>query len=107
MVERANLVLTCITDRSRQADAGIDVADLLPPVGERSAEQVVDAIADLMRVTLDPTDRTGMIDYLNTQRNSNGSTQSSPFNGNDTKHIDERVRGLLYILAQHPTYQTR
>jgi len=107
MVERANLVLTCITDRTRQADAGIDVADILPPENRRSAPEVVDALVGLLRVTITAEDRADLIEYLNTNRKSDGSTEPSPFDGTDAKHIDERVRGLLYILAQHPTYHTR
>jgi len=107
MVERANLVLTCITDRTRQEDAGVDVADILPPANQRSAAEVVTSTIALMRVTVSAADRVELIDYLNTNRKSDGSTEPSPFNGTDTRHIDERVRGLLYILAQHPTYHTR
>jgi hypothetical protein len=32
---------------------------------------------------------------------------ASPFDGSNATHISERVRGLLYILAQHPTYTVR
>jgi len=50
MVERANFALSCITDRSRQEEAGIDVADTLPPANRRSAPEVVTWLADLLRV---------------------------------------------------------
>jgi uncharacterized protein (DUF1800 family) len=107
MVERANLTQTCISDRTRQEEAGIDLAKILPPEKERTAEGVVDALAGVLRVDLDPEDRAEMIDYLNTRRNTDGTYAVQPFDGADSRHIDERVRGLLYILAQHPTYQVR
>ena len=32
---------------------------------------------------------------------------ADPFDGGDTTQIDKKVRGLLYILAQHPEYHLR
>ena len=67
----------------------------------------MDQLAALLRVTLSPTDRTACLDYLNTQRNSQGVVSPSPFDAANNTHIDERVRGLIYILASHPSYHVR
>jgi hypothetical protein len=59
-------------------------------------------------VKLLPAERTSLITYLDTSYNATtGVTTSSPFDPNNTTHVSERVRGLLYILAQHPTYAIR
>jgi hypothetical protein len=47
------------------------------------------------------------VDYLNTNRDSSGATLPEPFDGSDPGQIDEKVRGLLYIMAQHPAYHIR
>jgi uncharacterized protein (DUF1800 family) len=107
MLDRANAVLSCITDRTDQTNAGIDVTTLLPPPANRTAPEVVDALALRLRVTLSATDRQACIDYLNTQRQSNGTVVASPFDATNPTHVSERVRGLLYVLSLHPTYAMR
>jgi uncharacterized protein (DUF1800 family) len=107
MVTRANFVEATIADRTDQANAGIDLRDLLPP-GTPSAAEVVDDLALRLGVTLDPTERTSCITYLDTYTNAAGTIfTDQPFDPNDPAHVRERVRGLLYILAQHPTYMIR
>jgi hypothetical protein len=108
MADRANLVYTCIEDTTRQRSVGIEIAAILPPVEERSAAQVVDAMAALLRVALTDEQRQSCVDYLNSTRLSNGTYSFAvPFDGANQAHLDERVRGLLYVLAQHPDYQLR
>ncbi len=104
MVDRTNLAFTVIEDENRQEDAGINVLDIIPPPGERSATEIVDALAALMQVEITDAERDEMIAYMVSLRNSDGSTTVSLLTD---LNMDERVRGLLYILAQHPTYQIR
>jgi uncharacterized protein (DUF1800 family) len=104
MVDRTNLVLTSVNDTNRQAGWGIDVKDILPPPANRSAAEVVDALADRLQVTLDAVERQELIDYMVTDRQNDGSVDPSPLT--DT-NMDLRVRGVLYILAQHPSYHVR
>jgi hypothetical protein len=106
MVERANLVQRCITARTYQQGLGIDPADLLPP-GTPSSSEVVDALAALLDVPLSPTEHTEYATYLDTQRLSNGTVVPDPFDPTNPTDIDERVRGLLYVLSQHPEYAVR
>jgi uncharacterized protein (DUF1800 family) len=106
MIERANLVRDAISDRTDQTNAGIDVADLLPPGTPTSAE-VVDALAARLMVRLSPDERTAFTTYLDTLANSNGTFTPDPFNPANATHLSQRVRGLLYVLAQHPTYMLR
>src|SRR5262245_19921048 len=109
MLDRANVVLACIADRGDQATAngGVDLASLLLPPAATSAS-TVDALADLLYVHLTPAERSQLITYLDTSYNrTTGVVTSSPFDPSNPTHVSERVRGLLYILAQHPTYAIR
>lgn len=107
IVERANFVRDCVTHRGTDVQMGLDLKTLLPAGAASTAAETVDALAALLRVRLSATDRTTLIEYLNTQRQSNGTVVASPFSASNATHIDERVRGLLYVLAQHPTYHVR
>jgi len=107
MVERINVAHSCVDDITDQTAAGISVAALLPPVAERTAEAVVDTLAQLLDVQLSTQDRADLVLYLNTVRDAEGNVTSSPFDGSSQQQLDERVRGLLYALAQHPTYHSR
>ena len=107
MVERINVAHSFVDDIVDQTGAGIGVAALLPPVEERTAEAVVDTLAQLLDVKLSTQDRANLVLYLNTVRDAAGNVTSSPFDGSSQQQLDERVRGLLYALAQHPTYHSR
>ena len=108
MVERTNFVSDCVTHRGQDVQTGLDLrATLLPNGGTTTAPQTVDALALLLRVPLTPADHQICVDYLNTQRNGAGAVSPSPFDAANDTHIDERVRGLLYVLAQQPLYHVR
>ena len=108
MVNRANFTREVIYDRNDQASAGYDVKALLPESEEPpTAEEALDAIAWKLRVTLDEMERTDLIHYLNTHREGDGSDTDDPFDQATPERVDMRVRGLLYILAQHPSYSIR
>lgn len=107
MVERANFVRDCLTHRGTDVQTGLDLRALLPAGAQTTATETVDALAALLRVPLTPADRTACVTYLDTQRQGNGTVVPSPFSAANDVHIDERVRGLLYVLAQHPTYHVR
>jgi uncharacterized protein (DUF1800 family) len=107
MVERANLVRECVTHRGSDVQTGLDLRALLPAGAQTTATETVDALAALLHVALSPTDRTACVTYLDTQRQSNGTVVASPFSAANDVHVDERVRGLLYVLAQHPSYHVR
>jgi hypothetical protein len=106
MIDRTNHVRNCITARTLQASLGIDVGALLPSPGATSAE-VVDALADRLNVVLAPSEHDRCVEYLDTQRLGDGTVVADPFDPTSATDVDERVRGLLYVLAQHPTYLVR
>jgi len=107
MVNRTNLVYSSVGDTARQRAQGIEIAAILPPIPQRTADAVVDAMASLLRVPLAAAERTRLIDYLNSYRQANGTIVPSPFDGSNQAQLDERVRGLLYILVQNPIYHLR
>jgi uncharacterized protein (DUF1800 family) len=107
MVHRTNAAWYVVYDRVRQASVGINVADILPPVPQRTATAVLDTVAGLMRVKPSDPERASLLDYLNTMRQSDGTIVASPFDGSSQAMLDERVRGLIYILAQHPDFQVK
>jgi uncharacterized protein (DUF1800 family) len=107
MVERINVAHVCVDDTVDQARLGIGIANILPPVAQRTADAVVDALAQLLDVQLSTQDRADFVAYLNTVRDAAGNVTSSPFDGSSQAQLDERVRGLVYVLVQHPTYHSR
>lgn len=108
MVDRAN-ILNYVTEQAEGFQSGLNIAalDLLPAPDADSAA-TVDALAERLHVTISEEERTRLITYLDTERASNGTVSDDLFDpqGN-TAEAERRVRGLLWILAQHPTYQTR
>jgi uncharacterized protein (DUF1800 family) len=107
MVDRANLanVVTEEHEWSQKQD-GITAASILP-ASARTAAEVVDTLVALLNVKPSEDDRTDWIDFLNTSRQNDGTVVTSPFDRDDANQVEARVRGLLYILAQHPTYHLR
>jgi uncharacterized protein (DUF1800 family) len=106
MLDRANGVLLCIADRTDQATAGIDLTAILPPVAERTSAAVTDTLAALLNVHMTAAERASYITYLDTTIEG-GVVVASPFDGSNAQHLSNRVRGLLYILSQHPSYAVR
>ena len=107
MVERANLInYFAAEQRVAQAAIGIDVADLLPS-GTPNATEVVDALALRLRLALGDSERTVLATYLEQDRDFTGAVIDDPWDPTDDVQVDKKVRGLLYIMGQHPTYLTR
>jgi hypothetical protein len=107
MINRTNLTYTIVNDTARQAAQGINVASILPPVAQRTDAAVLTTLEDLFRVDLTASEEAELITYLNTVRQANGSVVPSAFDGSSQAQLDERVRGLIYILATHPSFQVK
>ncbi len=108
MVDRANL-LNYVTEQAQgiQASLGINALQLLPtPTADAGA--TVDSFTERLQVVLSTPERTELVTYLDTERDGGGTVTPDPFDpAGDPTTAEERARGLLWILAQHPTYQTR
>ena len=110
MVQRGSLLNELITAREHNGRLGRSLTQLLPPLEQRTADSVVATLADSLGVTLTLAERQLYVDYLNQQASGSASTyrvERSPFDASNGRHVDERVRGLLFILSQHPSYHTR
>jgi uncharacterized protein (DUF1800 family) len=99
MVERANLARRLIGERTFQSNNNYAVA---MPSGTPDAAAVVDHFAALMAVRLSDEERTTLITYLDSHVLNNGDVQVDAFDPADPQDINNRVRGLIYILANHP-----
>ena len=99
MVERANLARRLIAERTFQSNNNYAVR---MPAGTPDAAAVVDHFAALMAIRLSDAERTTLIDYLDSNVQGNGNVQPDPFDPNDPQDVNNRVRGLIYILANHP-----
>ena len=106
MLERTNFLRDCVYFSHESAQSGLDVGLSLVPSNRSQADEVVDHIAWLLQVQLQPDQRQECIDYLNTDRNGSGNFDD-PWDFNDASDRDKKIRGLLYIMGQHPTYQIR
>jgi uncharacterized protein (DUF1800 family) len=102
MVDRANLGNAILVDRVTQQQNGFNLATLLPPLPATTA-QIVDHLALMLNVTITASERALYVTYLDT------TTAGAPsvFNPANATQIDQRLRGLLYVLTQHPTFAVR
>ena len=103
-IERANLVDECVDDRQGfQSNEGINVADLLPSPTATGAE-VVDALIARLRVDVTASERDLMVTYMDSDNDAN---DPEPFDPTNANMVNEKVRGVLWVLSQHPTYHVR
>ncbi|HHI78976.1 MAG TPA: DUF1800 domain-containing protein [Planctomycetes bacterium] len=106
LLERGNLINELCTDRYYQNRLGLNLAPILPPRGRRSAEAVLDRILMLLRVEPDPQERQLYLDFLGQRIWLEGKKlmrKRDAFDGEDPQQVDERVRGLLFLVSQHPS----
>jgi hypothetical protein len=92
MADRANFIETEIGS----ATVSVNVANVLAPAGQRDPGTVVDGVAAMFDIVLTTDERTIGINYLGS------SFQTAP-----QATVESKVRGLLAIYAQHPTYEIR
>ncbi len=98
MVERANLVREVILQRDFHTQEGITLG---LPAGDPDAGMVVDHYASLLDVSLVDAERELLVDYLDHDVRWDDSLVVDPFDHENADHLSIRVRGLLYILANH------
>ncbi|MEO0478331.1 MAG: DUF1800 domain-containing protein [Planctomycetota bacterium] len=98
LVGRANFARQMIVERTFQRDNGMAI---VLPSETATAEEVIDHFASLLDVSLTADERTDLIDYMDSDARNDGSVVEDPFDASDDGDINERVRGLIYILANH------
>lgn len=102
LVDRANMLEFITASRDFQTSEGFNVASLMP-AGTPTAQQVVESLALRLGITLTAPEVTALVDYLG--KDNTGA--ADPFDPSNTAQVEERVRGLLYILGLHPQYMLR
>ena len=105
LLDRANAVLGSTSDSGDQAAAGIDVLSLLPAGADGPI--AVDQLTARLRLVATPAQRAIYGAYLDTDLDASKVEVSSPYLAATNAARRERIRGLLWILAQHPHYATR
>ncbi len=105
LLDRANAILGSTSDSGDQAAAGIDVLSLLPAGAD--GPTAVDQLTARLRVVATPAQRVFYVTYMDTDLDASKVEVSSPFLAATNTQKRERIRGLLWILAQHPHYATR
>lgn len=107
---RARLLHAIAADRENQNRLGVNLLRLLPLASQRTPVTAVTALAARLGLELDETDIATYAEYLNTRtRTIEGElhTSADPFRFDLNDHVTERLRGLLFLLSQHPSYLLR
>lgn len=106
-VEMPNFVNELITNRNNQQDQGYDIGAALQPVGATGAGDVVAHLAQLLGVTLDDTERSALVDFMNVEINSAGEETPVTYTPQNVDHQSRKLRNLLWILCQHPSFHIK
>jgi len=102
LIGRAGMVQAYAASRALQTT--LDFSPILPPPGQRTAENTVTTLARHMDVQLTQEEFLLMVGYLNT-RTSGSTTITQPFNGDLAADLDMKFRGLLVLMSMHRHYQ--
>jgi uncharacterized protein (DUF1800 family) len=97
MLERVNFLNYSVM----QLDSvPIQIEPLLPPVGSRSPQEMIDHLSDVLDVDLATNARAHLIDYMNTQM-VGGVVMPFNFDPTNDAHLKEKTRGLIWQIAQY------
>jgi uncharacterized protein (DUF1800 family) len=107
---RSHFAHALATSRGYPSTSYSLIESLLPPVPQRTASAVVSTLASRLGLFLTADEVATYEEYLNTRATEPGTElqlQPDPFVGGNPVHVNERARGLLFLLAQHPSYLLR
>lgn len=110
LLQRTNLAhVATIGYASLQAGVGIELTSLVPDPadGQSLSEVAVDTFVERLSVDVTPQDRADLIAFLDTAPVEDGDPVASPLDEADAPTLEARLRDLVYVLAQHPTYHVR
>jgi uncharacterized protein (DUF1800 family) len=99
MVERANLARRVIAERTYQTNNGFAIT--MPPAHRTRPPSSTTSRRCWRSASTAPNAPT-LITYLDTHVPSLGVEQADPFDPANAQDVSNRVRGLVYILANHP-----
>ena len=101
VLDRVNAVLEFTADRDDQAANGMDVLPLVP--AGATAATAADALVARLRVRPTAAQRDLYVQYLDTDVDFDDQVVASPYAAAPADERRARLRGLLWILAQHPS----
>jgi uncharacterized protein (DUF1800 family) len=105
-------VIRYILNRAPVAEPGFTYANLIPFETEsiedilKSAERLVDHWSFVLGIELTKAQRDTLIEYMHSQRSSNGTVSVTPFSPQNNTQVRQKIPGLLWLLAQHEDYKT-
>ena len=105
LLDRANTVVEFTADSDDQAAHGMDVLPLAG--GAATATAADDALVARLRVRATSAQRDLYVHFLDTAWEWPGVEVDAPWASADAEERRSRIRGLLWILVQNPTWQVR
>ena len=105
VLDRVNCVVEATADRGDQADQGMDPLTLVPNGADAAA--AADALASVLNVRPTAAQRALYVQFLDSYVDYTDTEFADPFAGADAEERRSRVRGLLWVLSQHPTFFVR
>lgn len=106
-IELPNFVNELLTNRRDQNEAGYDIGAALQPEGATGPVEVIDHVAELLGVELDATERSELVAYMNMHVDSDGEETPLTYTPQNLDHQNRKLRNLLWILCQHPSFQIK
>lgn len=106
-IELPNFVNELITNRRDQNDAGYDIGAALQPENATGPAEVIDHVAELLGVELDATERAELVAFMNVQIDRDGEETPLTYTPQNEDHQNRKLRNLLWILCQHPSFQVK
>ncbi len=105
VLDRVNCVVECTADRDDQATQGMDPLALVPPAADAAA--AADALIARINVRATPAQRALYVQFLDAYVDYTDTEFPDPFANADAEERRSRVRGLLWVLSQHPSFFVR
>ncbi|OED38607.1 hypothetical protein AB833_18925 [Chromatiales bacterium (ex Bugula neritina AB1)] len=106
-VELPNFVNELISNRTNQENDGYDIGAALQPAGATGAPEVIDHVAMLLGVSLESGERARLIEFMNTEVDSDGVETPVNYTPQNTSHQSRKLRNLVWIICQHPDFQIK
>ncbi len=106
-IELPNFVNELLTNRRDQNEAGYDIGAVLQPESATGPVEVVDYVAELLGVTLDETEKAELVAFMNVQIDRDGEETPLTYTPQNQDHQNRKLRNLLWILCQHPSFQIK
>jgi hypothetical protein len=96
-------LIRSILSSAETTKPGFSYSTLLPFAGA-TTDQVVEHWSLVMGIKLSADEKVKLVDYMNTQKSSDGKNVARPFVPTNAVHLRQKIPGLLWLLSQHEDY---